>query len=191
MNESLQQLAQSIQVFFCDGDGVLFTGSVLVGAPYKAKWRSHADGQGISLLRAIGIRIVFITNEKDEDAAAMREIVAKFNALPSSKPQKADGFEPVELFEGYGGPRKLEAAREFLDRSGLSLEHAAFMGDDVVDATLLCAVALPCAPSTAEEPIKHLSKFISERPGGAGAIRDLANMILAARSIDPFTLPHQ
>ncbi|KKW19673.1 MAG: 3-deoxy-D-manno-octulosonate 8-phosphate phosphatase [Parcubacteria group bacterium GW2011_GWA2_51_10] len=191
MNDELTRLARSLRVFFCDSDGVLFSGSVLMGMPHKAKQRSHIDGQGISLLRAAGIRIVFITNEKDDHAAAIRETVEKFNSLPSSKPQKNDGWEPVVLFEGRGGEKKLEAAENFLREHHLTMESAAYMGDDINDAPLLLKVALPAAPVSAEEAIKKIAKFVSERPGGAGAIRDFVNTILEARGIDPLTLPTQ
>lgn len=191
MDEQLRELAKTIRVFFCDSDGVLFTGTVLMGTPHKGKQRSHVDGQGISLLRAIGIRVVFITNEKGDHAAAIRETVEKWNSLPSSKPQKEDGWEPVALYEGHGGAKKLDAAEDFLRENGLTMSDAAYMGDDVNDAELLQKVALPAAPASAEERIKKIALFVSERSGGAGAIRDFANMVLEARGIDPLTLPTQ
>lgn len=187
---TLQELAQTIKVFFCDSDGVMFPNTVLMGAPYKAKYRSYYDGQAISLLRAVGIRVVFITNEKNE-AAALRETVEKFNFLPSSKPQKADGWEPVVMYEGRGGTKKLETAKEFLAENGLTMQEAAYMGDDLVDAALLREVVLPAAPAQAEKVIREISLFVAEREGGAGAIRDFANMVLEARNVDPFSLPPQ
>lgn len=191
MNRELQELAKKVRVFFCDSDGVMFPNSVLMGAPYKAKYRSYYDGQGTSLLRAIGVRIVFITNEKGDSATAIRETVEKLNSLPSSKPQKADGWESVILYEGRGGTKKLDTAKEFLAQNNLSLSEAAYMGDDLVDAPLLRAVALPAAPAQAEEAIKKTCKFVAAREGGTGAIRDFANMVLEARGIDPFSLPPQ
>lgn len=191
MDNALKELAGHIKVFFCDSDGVLFPNTVLMGAPYKAKYRSYYDGQGISLLRAVGIRVVFITNEKDDAAAALREAVEKLNSLPSSKPQKADGWEPIVCYEGRGGMRKLETAQEFLAEHHLTLEESAYMGDDLIDVPILRAVALPAAPAQAEEVIKNICRFVAKREGGAGAIRDFANMILAARNIDPFSLPPQ
>ncbi len=191
MNKKLHETASRIKVFFCDSDGVLFPNAVLMGAPYKAKYRSYYDGQGISLLRAIGIRVAFITNEKGDSATAVRETVQKLNSLPSSKPQKEDGWEPVVLYEGRGGTKKLETAQEFLSQNGFTLEDAAYMGDDLIDAALLRAVALPAAPAQAEEAIKRICKFVSKRDGGAGAIRDFANMVLEARGIEPFSLPPQ
>lgn len=184
-------VAKQIKVFFCDSDGVMFPNTVLMGAPFRAKYRSYYDGQGVSLLRAAGIQVVFITNEKGESATAIRETVEKFNSLPSSKPQKPDGWEPVALYEGRGGIKKLETAQEFLVLKGLTLSESAYMGDDLVDVPLLKRVALPAAPAQAEKAVKDIVLFVAERKGGEGAIRDFANMILEARGVDPFTLPPQ
>lgn len=191
MSAELKEAAQHIQVFFCDSDGVLFPNTVLMGAPYKAKYRSYYDGLGLLFLRELGIRIIFITNEKGESAAALREAVEKLNSLPSSKPQKTDGWEPIILYEGRNGMGKLATAKEFLDEHGLTFGQAAYMGDDLIDAPLLRAVALPVAPAQAEEAIKNICLFVAKREGGAGAIRDFANMIVAARGADPFTFPTQ
>ncbi len=191
MNSSLKKTAQRIKVFFCDSDGVLFPNTVLMGAPYKAKYRSYYDGLGLLFLRELDIRIIFITNEKGDRAAALRETVEKLNALPSSKPQKTDGWEPIVLYEGRDGAKKLETAKEFLTENGLTFEESAYMGDDLIDAPLLRAVALPAAPAQAEEAIKNICMFVAKREGGTGAIRDFANMVVEMRGINPFTLPTQ
>jgi 3-deoxy-D-manno-octulosonate 8-phosphate phosphatase (KDO 8-P phosphatase) len=191
MNSQLRNIARKIKVFFCDSDGVLFPNTVLMGAPYKAKYRSYYDGLGLLFLRELGIRIVFITNEKGESASALRETVEKLNSLPSSKPQKADGWEPIVLYEGRNSAKKLETAKEFLSENEFTFAESAYMGDDLIDAPLLKAVALPAAPAQAEKAIRDICLFVSEREGGAGAIRDFANMIVEARGIDPFTLPTQ
>ncbi|MDB4992178.1 MAG: kdsC [Parcubacteria group bacterium] len=187
----IQNAAKNIKVLFLDSDGVIFPNTVLMGAPFMAKSRSYYDGQGISLLRAIGIRIAIITNEKDQAADAIRTTVEKWNSLPSSKPQQSDGWEPIVLYEGCGGEQKSAAAEEFLASRGLSFSDAGFMGDDMVDVPLLRTVALPAAPASAERAIRDLCTFVAERNGGEGAIRDFTNMILAARNIDPFLLPAQ
>ena len=191
MNASLKEITKKIKVFFCDSDGVLFPNTVLMGAPHKAKYRSYYDGLGLLFLRELGVRIVFITNEKGDSAAALRETVEKLNGLPSSKPQKADGWEPVILYEGQNSANKLETAKKFLTENNLTLAESAYMGDDLIDAPLLRAVALPAAPAQAEEAIKDICAFVAKREGGAGAIRDFANVIIEARGIDPFTLPTQ
>ncbi|MFA7309385.1 MAG: HAD hydrolase family protein [Candidatus Paceibacterota bacterium] len=162
-----------------------------MGAPYKAKYRSYYDGLGLLFLRELGIRVVFITNEKGESAAALRETVEKLNSLPSSKPQKVDGWEPIVLYEGQSDVTKLEIARQFLAENDFTFEEAAYMGDDHIDAPLLRAVALGAAPVQAEDSIKSICVFIASREGGEGAIRDFANMVVTARGVDPFALPTQ
>ncbi|HEY4501183.1 MAG TPA: HAD hydrolase family protein [Candidatus Paceibacterota bacterium] len=191
MNSQLKDIAQKIKVFFCDSDGVLFPNTVLMGTQKKTKYRSYYDGLGLLFLRELGIRVVFITNEKGDSAAALRETVEKLNVLPSSKPQKVDGWEPIVLYEGCNSAKKLETANEFLNQNGFTLAESAYMGDDLIDAPLLRAVALPTAPAQAEEAVKSICKFIAKREGGAGAIRDFANVILESRGVDPFTLPMQ
>ena len=63
------------------------------------------------------------------------------------------------------------------------------MVDDLVDVPMLRAVGFRACPITAEEVIREMADFVSERPAGHGAVRDLANLILTARDIDPKTLP--
>lgn len=186
------ELAKKIKVVFSDVDGVFTGNQVFEGAPYKAKWRSYYDGQGVSLLRAIGIRVVLITNEKGESAKHIIDVVDKWNGLKSSSKEPGDGgWEHVRLFTGMGGAKKVDAAKEFLAEVGYSLEDCAFMGDDLVDADLMKLVSLRAAPISGDPAIRGVVHFVSERPGGMGAFRDFANFILEARGIDPFSLPPQ
>lgn len=189
MIDELKTRLQKIKVFFSDSDGVMFSNTVLMGAPYKAKYRSYYDGQGISLMRSVGIQVVFITNAIDDGATAIRETVEKLNSLPSSKPQKADGWEPILLYENCDSICKLETAEKFLKQHGYTFNDAAYMGDDLIDIPLLQAVTLSAAPAQAEDAVKKICTFVAKRDGGAGAIRDFANKILEARDIDPLTCP--
>lgn len=199
-HEKAIELARKIKVVFSDVDGVFTNNQVLEGASDKGKWRSYYDGQGVSLLRAVGIRVALITNEKDADAKHIVDVVHKWNNLPSSSKIEGDGgWEPVKLFLGMGGSRKLEAAALFLDELNkgreknqkITLRDCAYIGDDLVDAPLMQKVALRAAPVNADPHIKKICHFISEREGGKGAFRDFANFILESRGIDPLTLPPQ
>lgn len=181
-----------IRVVFSDVDGVFTDNRVLEGAPYKAKWRSYYDGQGVSLLRAIGIRVVLITNESGESAKHIIDVCAKWNALPSPSKEKGDGgWEHVVLCAGMGGSRKAEAAENFLKETGVSWGEAAYMGDDLVDAALMRKVGFRAAPMSGDPAIVGMAHFVSARPGGSGAFRDFANFILSSRKIDPLSLPPQ
>ena len=189
---SLSNLAWGIKAVISDVDGVFTDNRVLEGAPYKAKWRSYYDGQGVSLLRAIGIRVCLITNEKGDSAKHIVDVVEKWNNLPSSEKTPGDGgWHHVKLYPGMGGIKKVIAAEEWLKEIGISFEHCAFMGDDLVDAPLLQKVSLRAAPISGDPAIKRMGHFVSERVGGMGAFRDFANFILEARGIDPLSLSPQ
>lgn len=189
---AVKELARSIRAVISDVDGVFTNNQVLEGAPFKAKWRSYYDGQGVSLLRAIGLRICLITNESGDSAKHITDVVAKWNSLPSSSKTKSDdGWHHVELYTGRGGTKKVEAATEWLDKIGVPFDLCAYMGDDLVDVALLQKVALRAAPIQADPHIKGIVHFISERTGGMGAFRDFANFILDVSGVDPLTLPPQ
>ena len=183
--------ARNIKGVIFDGDGVLTDNRVLEGLEgAKPRWRSHYDGQGISLLRAIGIRICFITNESGVAAQAIRGLVGRWNSLPSTISEtRPSGWGKVTLFEGHGGERKVKAAEEWLEAWGLVWEECAVMGDDLVDIPMLRKASLRAAPASAEQVILDLAHFVSRRPGGSGAIRDFANFVLEACGVNPTTLP--
>ncbi|HVM58913.1 MAG TPA: hypothetical protein VMT80_01115 [Candidatus Paceibacterota bacterium] len=191
--EGSEAIARALRFFAFDSDGCLFPNDVWEGmavgdSALKPKIRSYYDGQGMSLLRALGIRLCVITNEQGSNAAAVRGALDKWNSLPSCKNEL---WHPIELFEGCGGPRKLETLDRWLKKHGGSCGECGAMGDDLVDVAMLRAVAFAAAPSSGEEAVRKLCHFVSKRPGGAGAVRDLANFLVAVHKKDPLELPFE
>lgn len=186
------EIARNIQVVFFDVDGVFTDNRVLEGATSKPKWRSYYDGQGVSLLRAIGIRVCLITNAKGDDAKHIVDVVEKWNNLPSSSKKEGDGgWHHVKLYMGMGEAKKVLAAEDFLKETGVPFEKCAFMGDDLVDVPLMRKVALRAAPVSGENALKNIAHFVSVRNGGYGAARDFVNFVLACRGVDPTMLASQ
>ena len=186
--EKNKRKSLNIKAVALDNDGVLTDNAELIGFPngYVLKRRSHYDGQGISFLRAIGIRIVVITGDSGHGAVAINQLVDKWNRLPSVVSGR---WEPVKLFTGCMGEVKKEVFRQWAEENNLKLSQCAMMGDDYVDLPLMRVVGFTAAPGSAEKPIRDLADFVSNRSGGSGAVRDLANFILEARGINPATLP--
>ena len=52
------------------------------------------------------------------------------------------------------------------------------MGDDLPDLAAMKMVGLPTCPQDAVPEIKAISKYISHKKGGKGAIRDIIEQIL-------------
>ena len=58
------------------------------------------------------------------------------------------------------------------------------MGDDLPDICVLEKVGLPCCPADAVDEVLEVSKFVSTKGGGRGAVRELTDFILKSQSID-------
>lgn len=178
--DALREKAKKIKGLAFDCDGVFFTGSVFVDQTNgeALKERSFYDGQGISLLRDAGLRIVFITAEESK---FMNVVVNKFNNLKSVK----DGRWPeVDVYAGAMGKDKASILESWLQEKGILWKECAYMGDDLSDYEVLQKVGLASAPQQAEEIIKKNVDYVTPRCGGRGAIRDLANLILEAKGVD-------
>jgi 3-deoxy-D-manno-octulosonate 8-phosphate phosphatase (KDO 8-P phosphatase) len=52
------------------------------------------------------------------------------------------------------------------------------MGDDIPDVPVMKVVGLPCCPQDAVIEIKAISKYISHKNGGKGAVRDVIEQVL-------------
>jgi 3-deoxy-D-manno-octulosonate 8-phosphate phosphatase (KDO 8-P phosphatase) len=76
---------------------------------------------------------------------------------------------------------KLEAMVRLLNKLKISRDAAAYMGDDVVDLTVMRHVGL--AISVPESPLlvrKH-SHYVTQRGGGHGAVREACELIMSAQ----------
>lgn len=180
----MKNILKNIRAVVLDGDGVFFTGRVLIlpGKGEYLKERSHIDGQGISLLRAAGIHIALVSGE----ATGFLEAVGKkLNDLPSVREGK---WPPIAVFTGPQGKDKVRIVENWLDKFGISWNECAAMGDDVSDYELLKKVGFAAVPQQAEEVVKKIAHYVAPRKGGDGAIRDFCNLILEAKGIDVTTL---
>jgi len=185
MTDQVKEKLKNIKAVIFDGDGVFFTGRVMI-SPEKGealKERSHIDGQGISMLRGVGLRIAIISGEK---TGFLESVGEKLNSLPSVQAGK---WPKVDIFTGFQGQQKLEIVNNWLKNIGVEWKECAAMGDDLADYQILKKVGIAVAPVQAEAAVKKIAHYITAREGGNGAIRDLCNLILEAKEIDYLSLP--
>src|SRR5881628_3303231 len=77
--------------------------------------------------------------------------------------------------------RELPAFAAVLERRGLAWEECAFAGDDLADLPLLTRVGLPIAVANGVAEVKAAARLVTTVPGGQGAVREVAELILKAR----------
>jgi 3-deoxy-D-manno-octulosonate 8-phosphate phosphatase (KDO 8-P phosphatase) len=153
-----------IKAIALDVDGVLTDGGFWWG-PDGQEWKrfSFTDVMGVSLARRAGLIVVLISGEESP-------LVDRFAAK-------------MGITDVYKGSKdKAGALREFAVRSGLDLEEISFMGDDVNDLGALALAGLAAAPANARPEVLEKASFVAARSGGDGAVRELVDLVLAARA---------
>ena len=162
-----QQLV-NLQAIAFDVDGVLTDGTLSwSSAGEESKSFSFADIMGISLLRRLGIKMALISGEP----SPLVDRYAEKMHIPFVAKDVRD---------------KAAALRDFVTRCGVPLEHTCFFGDDVNDLSAMEIAGLCACPSNAvAEVVAHVKRggFVAPAPGGRGAVRALADAILAARNL--------
>jgi len=164
----LRQQLLGLRAIALDVDGVLTDGLLTwSSAGEESKSFSFADIMGVSLLRRLDIKMALISGEPspivDLYAKKMRiEFVAK------------------------GIRDKAGALREFVSHAGVSLQQTCFFGDDVNDLPAMeIAGMCACPANAAGEVLRTVAGrgFVAPAPGGRGAVRALADVILEARGV--------
>ena len=155
--------AAATRLLAMDVDGTLTDGSILIGPTGEAMKRfSVRDGHGLRLLADAGIALVIITGRQSE-------IVR----------QRAAELRIIEVHQGV--PDKLALLTRLCAERGLTLAQAAFAGDDWPDLAAMRACGFAVAPADAEPAVLACAHWIAPRRGGHGALRDVAEFILAAQ----------
>lgn len=160
-------LARRLKLVGFDVDGVLTDNGVYLGVvsdhPVEFKRFHIQDGLGMRLLQTAGLAVVWVSG-RESAATALR-----------ARELKVD-----EVIQDPSA-RKLPVFAELLERRGLGWHECAFVGDDLADLPLLARVGLPIAVPNAVAEVKAAAKVVTTVPGGAGAAREVAELILQAR----------
>lgn len=159
--------AGRVRLVGLDVDGVLTEGGVYLGdvdgAYHEFKRYDIQDGLGIHLLRMAGIIPVIVTGRVSESVRLRaREL-------------EIDDVVQVK------GAFKVPPFLQVLERHGVSLAEAAFIGDDLPDIPVLELVGLRVCVSNATREVREMCHVRLTRPGGGGAVREFVELLLDAR----------
>ena len=152
---------RSIDAVVTDFDGVHTENRAQVDEHGTESVTVHrGDGMGLALLRSAGVSTLILSSEK--------------NPVVARRAAKLD----VECL--FAVDDKVTALREWAERRQLDLARVAYVGNDANDAGCLALVGHPIVVADAHPSVRHLpGVVVTERAGGRGAIREVADAVLA------------
>jgi 3-deoxy-D-manno-octulosonate 8-phosphate phosphatase (KDO 8-P phosphatase) len=166
MKKNILNLFKKVKLLVLDVDGVLTRGEII----YDDKGREFKifnvkDGLGIVLLGKAGIGTILLTAK---DSAVVRR-----RAVDMRVKEVIAGVMPKE-----------SVLNDLKKRYKVSEEEICFIGDDLIDLALMEKVGLPVTVNDAPAVIQKAARFITQRNGGEGAVREVVDLILQAQHLE-------
>jgi len=142
-----------------DVDGVLTDGGMYYGQEGVVQKFNSADGAGIIELRRRNFQVALVS----------------FRDLPATRRRAVDlGINLLCL----GSSEKAAALKNICANLSISPEDAIFMGDGLMDLPAVRTAGIGACPSNAHPLLKAECDIITEATGGAGAVREVVDMLL-------------
>lgn len=162
-SQEVIERAKKIKVLVLDVDGVLTDGRIIYGT-YGDELKNFDvnDGLGIILLKRAGLKCVILT------AKASRVVKKRAKELRIDK-----------VYHNFH--YKIKAFTKIKSRFKVKDEEICFVGDDVIDMPVLRRAGLAVVVPNAQEEVREYGHFITEKPGGRGAVREVCDMLLKAQ----------
>jgi 3-deoxy-D-manno-octulosonate 8-phosphate phosphatase (KDO 8-P phosphatase) len=128
----------------------------------EAKGFHAHDGTAISLARLAGLKTGVITKRISETVAL-----------------RARDLKMDHVYQGIQD--KATVFRQILEKEGITVAEAAFVGDDVIDLPVMRNCGLAIAVKNARAEVKAEAHWVTPHAGGDGAARDAVEYILKAQ----------
>lgn len=157
--------ASRVSLLVIDADGVLTDGRIVyTESGGELKFFDVHDGAGLVYWKRLGLRSAVVTGRRSRLLARRcREL--KVDVLVQ------------------GNSHKLAAYEKILKRFRLKDDEVCAIGDDLVDLPILRRAGLAVAVPNAVDEVKRASHYVTRRPGGRGAVREVVDLLLKAKGL--------
>jgi len=161
-----------ITALILDVDGVLTNGDIVYSAEgHEIKSFHVRDGSAIKLWQKAGKRVGLLSGR----TSAVTSLRAKELCI-----------ETVEQGNAEKGP----GFHRLLQQWNVEPTTVAYIGDDIVDVSIMKQVGLAIAPADACIEAIQSAHFVTRQPGGRGAVREAIKWMLHSQNLWP-TGQHQ
>jgi len=150
----------TIKLLVMDVDGVLTNGTISYTASgEEIKHFNVRDGYGIKQLHNAGIKTAIITGRVS--------------------PAVAYRAKELNIDKVYMGIEdKLSTLQQLSEELNIPYDNMAYVGDDLPDLEAMQAVKCPITVSNGDEQLKSMALWVTQKPGGEGALREVCDWIL-------------
>lgn len=158
--KSYKEYLNQITTFIFDVDGVLTDGTVhITSTGDMLRTMNIKDGYALKIAVDKGYNVCIISGGSNEGVRL-----------------RLKGLGITDIY--LGAHNKIEQLDDYFNKKGVKSENALYMGDDIPDYPVMKVIGLPCCPQDAVPEIKAISKYISHKNGGKGAVRDVIEQVL-------------
>lgn len=155
--------ARDVKLVILDVDGVMTDGRIVIDDNgLEQRNFDIKDGLGVVALQMSGVDVAIITSKKS-----------------GSVRHRAEELKIKRFHEGIR--KKTEPYEQMLAEMGIGDAQVAYVGDDLVDLSLMKRVGLPIAVADAVDEVREAAAYVTRARGGHGAVREAAEMILKAQ----------
>lgn len=161
MNKILEKAAK-IRLAVFDVDGVLTDGGLILGNNGEEHKIFHVhDGLGLVMLKKSGMQVAVISSRSS------RVVSDRMASL---------GIEYVQ----QGKDDKGEALLSLTKNLAVDAAETLYAGDDLIDLPAMTRAGLAVAVADAHPLVKERAAWVTSRPGGHGAVREICELLLKA-----------
>ena len=167
MSAEITKLASKIRLLLMDVDGVLTDGKLYNvpgpgGKMAETKGFDSQDGIALQWMARVGI-VTGLISGRVSPATVERATQCKFKYI----------------YQGH--TEKIPILQEILADAGIAPEEVAYIGDDFTDVVVMRRVGLAIATANARPEVKPLAHYVTQAPGGEGAVREVVELLLKAQ----------
>lgn len=154
--------AGRVTLLLMDVDGVLTDGRLHMNSDGHEGRAFHVrDGQGVRLGQRGGLMFGIVSGRE-------AKVVA----------DRAAELYITEVHQGVYD--KDECLKTLLARLDLPAERVCFIGDDLADVSVMKQVGFAAAPCDAVPEVRAVAHYVTDCPGGGGAVREVIDLVLRA-----------
>jgi 3-deoxy-D-manno-octulosonate 8-phosphate phosphatase (KDO 8-P phosphatase) len=149
-----------IKLLALDVDGVLTDGTLIINADgSENKFFNSLDGHGLRMWQRAGLKVALISGRV---------------SVPTER--RAEQLQIEYVFQDCH--HKLPVIEKLAGQLGLSPQDIAYVGDDLTDMPVMRYAGFAVAVANAVDEVKQCADYVTTRPGGSGAVREVIEYIL-------------